>query len=214
MFLAWSGPASRPTMDIDLLGKIDNSIEKIEMVMKQACNMDVEEDGMIFHDHTVSAAGITEDAEYEGTRVRIKGNLGKARVLLQIDIGFGDVVVPGPGRVAYPVLLEFPPPELNGYTMEIPEDFNLEKFTESSFGVYQGEPVYIKIWFHPDVAGTDEIRFWTMTWGSKAVVLEPASLREEILAEAEKMASRYGAPIVGEDNRPYGVTQDRPLQRG
>ncbi len=118
MFLAWSGPASRPTMDIDLLGKIDNSIEKIEMVMKQACNMDVEEDGMIFHDHTVSAAGITEDAEYEGTRVRIKGNLGKARVSLQIDIGFGDVVVPGPGRVAYPVLLEFPPPELNGYTME------------------------------------------------------------------------------------------------
>ena len=47
-----------------------------------------------------------------------KGNLGKARVSLQIDIGFGDVVVPGPGRVAYPVLLEFPPPELNGYTME------------------------------------------------------------------------------------------------
>ena len=118
MFLAWSGPASRPTMDIDLLGKIDNSIEKIEMVMKQACNMDVEEDGMIFHEHTVSAAKITEDAEYEGTRVRIKGNLGKARVSLQIDIGFGDVVVPDPGRVAYPVLLEFPPPELNGYTME------------------------------------------------------------------------------------------------
>jgi len=53
-----------------------------------------------------------------------------------------------------------------------------------------------------------------MTWGSKAEVLEPESLREEILAEAEKMVSRYGAPIVGEDNRPYGVTQDRPLQRG
>ena len=71
----WLGVAqpSRPTMDIDLLGKIDNSIEKIEMVMKQACNMDVEEDGMIFHDHTVSAARITEDAEYEGTRLRIKG---------------------------------------------------------------------------------------------------------------------------------------------
>jgi predicted DNA-binding transcriptional regulator YafY len=30
-----------------------------------------------------------------------------------------------------------------------------------------------------------------MTWGSKASVLEPASLREEIRAEAEMMAKRY-----------------------
>jgi len=37
-------------------------------------------------------------------------------------------------------------------TFHIPEDFSLEKFTESSFGVYQGEPVYTKVWFHSDVA--------------------------------------------------------------
>ena len=29
MFAAWIGPASRPTMDIDLLGRIDNSLEVI-----------------------------------------------------------------------------------------------------------------------------------------------------------------------------------------
>jgi predicted DNA-binding transcriptional regulator YafY len=109
--------------------------------------------------------------------------------------------------------------------------------------VYQGETVYIKVWFHSDVAGyikekiwhesqrihaqndgsiifeaavagTDEIRFWIMTWGSKAEVLEPASLREEIRTEAEGMAGRYGSPIVSENNRPYGRTQDPPLQRG
>jgi len=118
MFSIWSGSTSRPTMDIDLLGKIDNSLEKIEAVMKAACDMEVEEDGMIFDRHTVSATRITEDAEYEGVRVRIKGNLGNARISLQIDIGFGDVIVPSPGKVAYPALLEFPPAELNGYTME------------------------------------------------------------------------------------------------
>jgi hypothetical protein len=37
-------------------------------------------------------------------------------------------------------------------TFEIPEDFSLEKFTGSSFGVYQGETAYIKVWFHPDIA--------------------------------------------------------------
>ena len=118
MFWAWSGPVSRPTMDIDLLGKIDNSLEVIVAVMKNVCVMVVEPDGMSFNAETVTAARITEDAEYEGVRVRVQGGLGNARVSLQIDIGFGDVIVPSPSKVVYPALLDFPSPELNGYTME------------------------------------------------------------------------------------------------
>lgn len=118
MLLAWSGPASRPTMDIDLLGKIHNSLETIIAAMKDACQIDVESDGMTFNAETVTAARIAEDAEYKGVRVRVRGALDRARVSLQIDIGFGDVIVPGPRRVAYPALLDFPAPEMNGYTME------------------------------------------------------------------------------------------------
>jgi hypothetical protein len=105
-------------MDIDLLGKISNSLEEIQSVMRDACKMDVVDDGILFDEETVSAARITVDAEYEGVRVRIQGSLGNARVSLQIDIGFGDVIVPAPGKVVYPTLLDFPSPELNGYTME------------------------------------------------------------------------------------------------
>ena len=128
-------------------------------------------------------------------------------------------------------------------TFEVPEDFSLEDFMGSSFGVYQGEPIHIKVWFHTDVAGyikekiwhesqqihpqndgsiifeaevagTDEIRFWIMTWGSRAEVLEPESLREDIKEEAEMMARRYGAPIVAEESQPYGRTHEHPLKRG
>jgi hypothetical protein len=35
-----------------------------------------------------------------------------------VDIGFGDVIIPIPSRVQYPALLDFPTPEMNGYTME------------------------------------------------------------------------------------------------
>ncbi len=118
MFSAWSGPDSRSTMDIDFLGKIDNSLDVISAVMKDACDMDVEVDGMSYDRESVSAKRITEDAEYEGVRVRVWGSLGNARVSLQIDIGFGDVIVPGPIKIVYPVLLSYPPPELNGYSME------------------------------------------------------------------------------------------------
>lgn len=118
MFSAWCGPASRPTMDIDLLGKIDNQLDTITTVMRNACLTDVEPDGIYFNAETVQAVRITEDAEYEGIRVRVHGSLGKARVSIQIDIGFGDVIVPNAGTVSYPVILDFPAPVLKGYTME------------------------------------------------------------------------------------------------
>ena len=118
MLSAWSGPESRPTMDIDLLGRIDNSLSVIKGVMKEICEFAVKDDGMTFDAETVTATRIVEIADYEGVRVRFRGNLGNARVSLQVDIGFGDIVVPRPRKVAYPVLLDFPAPELNGYTME------------------------------------------------------------------------------------------------
>ena len=100
MFSAWCGPASRPTMDIDLLGIIDNRLEVIIAAMKDACLMDAEADGISFNAETVEAVRITEDAEYEGVRVRVHGSLGNARVSIQIDIGFGDVIVPHASTVA------------------------------------------------------------------------------------------------------------------
>ena len=118
MFSAWCGPASRPTMDIDLLGKIDNRIDTITNIMKDVCLTDVEPDGIFFNAETVEAVRITEDAEYEGVRVRVHGSLGKTRVSIQIDIGFGDVIVPNGVSVSYPAILDFPVPVLKGYTME------------------------------------------------------------------------------------------------
>jgi predicted DNA-binding transcriptional regulator YafY len=106
-------------------------------------------------------------------------------------------------------------------TFEIPEDFSFEEFIRPSFGVFQGEPIRIKVWFSPEVAGyikekiwhesqeihpqtdgsiifeaevagTDEIKFWIMSWGLNALVLEPEALREEITTEAEAIMGMYG----------------------
>ncbi|MEZ4234515.1 MAG: hypothetical protein R3B89_35420 [Polyangiaceae bacterium] len=51
-------------------------------------------------------------------RVRFIGLLGKARVTMQIDVGFGDVVTPGAQDIIYPALLHFPVPALSGYPRE------------------------------------------------------------------------------------------------
>jgi predicted DNA-binding transcriptional regulator YafY len=49
------------------------------------------------------------------------------------------------------------------------------------------------------VAGTDEVRFWIITWGSKAKVLEPESLKKEIRAEAERMLKGYQRDVGREE---------------
>ena len=53
--------------------------------------------------------------------------------------------------------------------------------------------------FEAEVAGTEEIKFWVMSWGSKALALEPDSLREEIRAESEAPLGKYGGPLLSEE---------------
>ncbi len=44
--------------------------------------------------------------------------------------------------------------------------------------------------FQAEVTGAEETKFWVMIWGSKALVLEPESLREEIWAETELLVGK------------------------
>lgn len=118
MLHVWDAPLARATKDVDFLGHLDNSLENLERVVREVCNADVEPDGMMFDPATVKAGRIKEDADYEGVRVRFVGLLGKARVAMQLDVGFGDVVTPSAQDITYPVLLDFPAPTLAGYPRE------------------------------------------------------------------------------------------------
>ncbi len=118
MFSVWGAPASRPTKDIDLLGKTSNDIDEIVKVMKDACKVGVEPDGMLFDDNSVVGEPIAEDADYQGVRLTLRGTLGNARVSLQIDIGFGDIVSPRPAKISYPTILDVPATKFSGYTKE------------------------------------------------------------------------------------------------
>ena len=118
MLPVWSGSASRPTMDIDCLGRMDNDLDVMASAAGDICNVPTVPDGMTFDAESVPVARIAEDAEYEGARIRLRGNLGNARVSIQVDIGFGDVIVPGPNRFEYPGILDFPRAKLKGYSKE------------------------------------------------------------------------------------------------
>jgi predicted DNA-binding transcriptional regulator YafY len=108
---------------------------------------------------------------------------------------------------------------------EVPEEFDVDAFMRSSFGVYHGKPEKVKVLFSADIAEyikekiwhqsqklhdtpdgsvlfeanvacTKEIKAWIMRWGAKAIVLEPEELRDEIRNEAVEMMASYANGIA------------------
>lgn len=124
LFLAWDGRLYRPTKDLDLLAFGSAEVAEVTQRIRDICAVP-ENDGIIFDLDQLQGERIKEDAEYEGVRVRVPATLDKARVSMQIDIGFGDLVDPQPTELSLPVLLPLDPPVLRGYP---PEAVIAEKF--------------------------------------------------------------------------------------
>ena len=119
MFAAWQSPSPRPTRDIDLLGRIDNTVEQVVSAIQTICQEPGSEDALRFPAEAVTGERIIEAADYHGVRVRFVAYLGTARIPMQVDVGFGDPLVPGPSLVRLPTILDgFAAPELHGYSRE------------------------------------------------------------------------------------------------
>jgi hypothetical protein len=115
LFSLWYDQPHRPTRDVDLLGFGPDDIESAVSAFREICSIAVE-DGIEFNPASVKGAEIRKEAGYGGVRIDIVAKLDGARIALQVDIGFGDAVTPGPVNVSYPVLLDdLPAPYLRAY---------------------------------------------------------------------------------------------------
>ena len=118
LFEVWTHQQYRPTRDADFLARGDNSPERFVQIFREIAAAEVEDDGLRFDPKTVKAERIKEDADYEGVRVTFTALLDKARIPIQIDVGFGDAITPGPVDTPYPTLLDLPAPHLLAYPRE------------------------------------------------------------------------------------------------
>ena len=90
----WKEQAHRSTRDADFLSNGDNDPSRFATIFKEICALTVDEDGLPFDQASVKAQRIKEDADYEGVRVAFPSYLERARIPIQIDIGFGDTITP------------------------------------------------------------------------------------------------------------------------
>ena len=77
--------------------------KKILREMVEECCSIYVNDGILFETAVITLQDIVEGADYHGVRIRFNARLGPARIPMQIDIGFGDAVVPAPRITSYNV---------------------------------------------------------------------------------------------------------------
>jgi hypothetical protein len=115
LFDLWFDVPHRPTRDADFLGFGPADAEAVRKALGEVCLIEAP-DAMTFDPGSIAIEEIRDDARYGGLRVRIAGLLGKARCAIQLDIGYGDAVTPGPEEIEYPTLLpDQPAPRLHAY---------------------------------------------------------------------------------------------------
>ena len=117
LFYCWTEKIHRPTRDIDLLGTGDPSPDRFREIFLKVMSAE-HEDGLVFDSDSLAVATMKDDQDYSGLRVSLVAYLEKAKINLQIDIGFGDATVPAPEVVDYPVLLDLPTPRIRAYKKE------------------------------------------------------------------------------------------------
>jgi predicted nucleotidyltransferase component of viral defense system len=115
LFDLWFDIPHRPTRDADFLGFGSAELARVQSIFVDICSIEAP-DGVVFLPETVRAIEIRKDANYTGVRVTLQGIIDGARCPVQVDVGFGDAVTPGPEDVEYPVILKgFEPPKLRVY---------------------------------------------------------------------------------------------------
>lgn len=184
LFAAWADKPHRPTQDVDLLGFGDPSMDRLATIFRTVCATEVEPDGLVFDAESVSVESIREAAMYDGLRVRIAASLGTARLPIQVDVGFGDAITPGPQAMVFGPILDLPAPHIRAYP---PETVVAEKL----------DAIIVRGMANSRMK--DYFDLWTL---SRTMTFLLGMLREA----AQATAKRRGTPIPA--SLPIGLSDD------
>ncbi len=120
LLYAFNQEKARPTKDIDFLGThISNDRDYIKAVFTKIAEVPCDVDGVSYDVDTIEVIDITQEKKYHGARLTMLAHLDTVLQQISMDIGFGDIVTPGPQNLSYPLLLEnLPGVNLLAYSLE------------------------------------------------------------------------------------------------
>lgn len=112
----WLDDPYRATRDVDLLASGDSGGPAVRAMVEAICGVPCPEDGISFDLDGLAVTPIRDEQRYGGQRAVLQARLGKTRIRLQVDVGFGDALPQAPELAAFPALLDrIPPPRVRVY---------------------------------------------------------------------------------------------------
>jgi Nucleotidyl transferase AbiEii toxin, Type IV TA system len=117
LFAIW-GTAYRPTRDVDFAGYGSSDPQDVIGAFREICNTPDNVDQLVFDTDRITADPIRDSSEYDGLRIKIRARLGESDIAIQVDVGFGNAIVPGPEEREYRTILGDPPPRILAYPPE------------------------------------------------------------------------------------------------
>lgn len=119
LLTVWLPDPYRATRDVDVLASGPTDDDAIRSLVAEICSVDCPEDGLRFDLSELVVETIRAEEEYSGKRARFRTWLGKARIRVQLDLGFGDALAVPPEEVEIPTMLQrLPAPRLRAYSRE------------------------------------------------------------------------------------------------
>lgn len=161
-------------------------------LFNRICQVEVPEDGTIFDQATLKVEQVREADKYQGVQLSVRGELARAVIPVQVDIGFGDHVYPRPRRQIFPSLL--PDLPAANVLMYAPETVVAEKFEAMiRFGLTNGRiKDFYDMWvtlrtFPFDLPGLVEAIAGTLRRRETAIPTEmPVGLTDDFAKIAEE----------------------------
>ena len=111
LLMTWFDEPFRATRDVDFLGCGDPAPDVVLRIFKELFSTDLE-DGVRFDADGARVSRIRDENEYGGLRIRTTADIDGARIVVNVDVGFGDATEPGVE------MLDMPMPRLRGYARE------------------------------------------------------------------------------------------------
>lgn len=119
LFMAYEMTPGRLTQDIDFLANdIKNESSELRKIFTEILSIDID-DCVSFNSTDIKIDPIIAGGVQNGVRIFFRCSLDNIKGRLQIDLGFGDVILKDPVKLQFPVILkEFDKPDVLAYRIE------------------------------------------------------------------------------------------------
>ena len=120
LLYAMNGLEARPTVDVDFMAdRISRDRDFLARVFQEILGIVCHEDGVSFDAGSIKIEPITVEKKYFGTRFYFTVHMDTIAYNMSVDIGFGDVVIPHPTTIDFPLLLpDIPSVNIQAYSLE------------------------------------------------------------------------------------------------